>query len=55
MDWQRVTYGRGYAKGFDPKKTLEFRRPEWDEPKTFRLADQHPLFNVLGLEWREPQ
>lgn len=42
----------GYCPGFNPSETYEFRHKEWDEVKTFRMADMHPLFNVAGLEWR---
>lgn len=43
----------GYPKGFDPNRTYEFGREEWDETKFFKLSDCSPYFNVSGLYFRE--
>ena len=45
----------GYAQGFDRDREYEFMRHEWCVPSRFRLADQHPGFNIAGLYYREPQ
>lgn len=43
----------GYVNGFNPQQTYEFLRPEWADPKVFRLCDQHPAFNIYGLLYRD--
>jgi len=55
-DWMPVMnpLTRTYGPGFGPKRMLEFRRIGSPELMRFRIADTHPAFNVLGLEWREP-
>lgn len=44
----------GYPKGFDPQAVYEWKRVGSDEVHTYRLADQHELFNVWGLMYRTP-
>lgn len=54
-EWRPVISlgGIGYARGFDPTKEYEFQRAGSDEVRVYRMADQHPMFNVAGLFWRE--
>lgn len=56
MEWQRVLnpLNGGYAAGFLPDKLYQFRRGVDGDVATYKLTDQHPLFNVAGLYWRDP-
>ena len=44
----------GYPDGFDPNAEYEWKRVGSDEVRTYRLADQHPAFNIAGLMYRPP-
>lgn len=56
MDWKPVIDPMlgGYLPGFDPAALLQFRRGSDGDVRSYRMADQHPAFNVWGLEWRDP-
>lgn len=42
-----------YTKGFDKAKKYHFWRAGWQAPKSFRMEDMDPLFNVAGLYFKE--
>ena len=54
--WQMVLdqRGNGYAAGFDPGREYEFQRVGGNAIKRYRMADQHPYFNIAMLMFREP-
>ena len=55
IEWNQLWTGfGGYPKGFDRNATYEWKRAGIDEVMTFRLADQHPAFNIAGLMYRAP-
>jgi hypothetical protein len=58
-EWQPVvnhdpSWPWAFTRGFDRNKEYEFQRLYTnDEPSRYRLADQHELFNVANLFFRE--
>ena len=44
--------GGGFVEIFDCNREYQFMRPEWDEPQSFRMVDQHQFYNIMGLWFR---
>lgn len=54
MEWKLVLEPDGrLRRDLDPDKEYQFQH-KGDEPFVARLNDLHPLFNVFGLQYRDP-